>query len=325
MKKASRHNPIGTLPMDKGVCAMLQDKQGNMICEAYMYRVGFFRFNWHPSLEIMFVMQGNLRIFTQHGTYLLKEGDIIVLQPNEGHATMMETGDTIAAVMHISQKYLEGISSSAQHIRCLYDSSKERDISYFRIRNAFASFYRTASSETSLGSQIYAESQLMMVIGTLMMYFASEPTARIASGLTPQQSRKFNKILMQIDKNYRQECTLKTLAEAVDMSPCYLSSYFKKHMMMGFHEYLTRKRLAQAVYELNNSDNTVLEIAVNAGFPDAKGLYAAFQQYFGMTPNDYRRKIGTHMDANAKNYVPIRLPFQDPFVQRKLEEYSKER
>lgn len=41
MKKASRHNPIGTLPMDKGVCALLQDKQGNMICEAYMYRVGF--------------------------------------------------------------------------------------------------------------------------------------------------------------------------------------------------------------------------------------------------------------------------------------------
>lgn len=194
MKKASRHNPIGTLPMDKGVCALLQDKQGNMICEAYMYRVGFLRFNWHPSLEIMFVMQGNLRIFTQRGTYLLKEGDIIVLQPNEGHATMMETVDTIAAVMHISQKYLEGISSSAQHIRCLYDSSKERDISYFRIRNAFASFYRTASSETSHGSQIYAESQLMMVIGTLMMYFASEPTARIASGLTPQQSRKFNKI-----------------------------------------------------------------------------------------------------------------------------------
>lgn len=71
-------------------------------------------------------------------------------------------------------------------------------------------------------------------------------------------------------------------------------------MMMGFHEYLTRKRLAQAVYELNNSDKTVLEIAVNAGFPDAKGLYAAFQQYFGMTPNDYRRKIGIHMDANAK-------------------------
>ena len=105
MKKASRHNPIGTLPMDKGVCALLQDKQGNMICEAYMYRVGFFRFNWHPSLEIMFVMQGNLRIFTQRGTYLLKEGDIIVLQPNEGHATMMETVDTIAAVMHISQKY----------------------------------------------------------------------------------------------------------------------------------------------------------------------------------------------------------------------------
>ena len=116
---------------------------------------------------------------------------------------MMETVDTIAAVMHISQKYLEGISSSAQHIRCLYDSSKERDISYFRIRNAFASFYRTASSETSHVSQIYAESQLMMVIGTLMMYFASEPTARIASGLTPQQSRKFNKILMHIENACR--------------------------------------------------------------------------------------------------------------------------
>ena len=36
----------------------------------------------------------------------------------------------------------------------------------------------------------------------------------------------------------------------MDMSPCYLSSYFKKHMMMGFHEYLTRKRLALSLIHI---------------------------------------------------------------------------
>lgn len=28
MKKASRHNPIGTLPMDKGVCALAAGQTG---------------------------------------------------------------------------------------------------------------------------------------------------------------------------------------------------------------------------------------------------------------------------------------------------------
>lgn len=323
MAHSKHRNPVGSLPIDLETCAILRDKRGTMICESYVYRVGFFRFNWHPSLEILFVLDGKLRVFTERGVFPLAENDFIVIQPNEGHASMLEAPGTIAAVLHISQKYLESVCHSIPKFGCVYNGTKERDAAYYRIREAFASFYRLASSCRDAGRLIYAESELLAVIGTLIMNFSLENKGKNANVQSGQQSKKLDEVLRQIDKSYLHELTLEALAECVGMNPSYLSSFFKKHMQIGFHEYLTRKRLAQAVWELNNSGSTVLEIAINSGFPDAKAFYAAFRRYFGMTPNQYRNELSSKVDANVQNFIPTRLHFHDPFVQKKLHEFGR--
>ena len=90
---------------------------------------------------------------------------------------------------------------------------------------------------------------------------------------------------------------------------------------LGFHEYLIRKRLAYAIHMLNNTDDSVLDIALDAGFPDAKALNLAFKKYFDISPNRYRIISKASADTSLKNLYPVRLDFTHPVVQEKLSGY----
>ena len=314
----NRTNPIGTLPSDPETCAILRNRQGDIICEAYAYRVGFFRFNWHASLEIMFVLEGRLRAFTQRGEFELSEGDFICIRPNEGHASMVEVPGTVAAVLHISQAYLEKLCEVVPPISCMYCGKIPRDNDYIGIKHAFASIYSLLATDGGLASRISAEAALMSIIGILVRQAAPGENCGEKNPITSQQKQKLMEIHRQIERRYQDKITLKNLAEAVGMNPSYLSSFFARCMQMGLHEYIARKRLAMAVWELNNSDDTILEIAVSAGFPDAKSLYGAFRKYFGMTPNEYRRQLSTRTDMTVRNHIPTRFQLNDPYVLEKI-------
>lgn len=108
MKKSKTAvNTIGTLPIDESVSVILTDSEGNILLESYAYEVGFFRFNWHPSLEIMLVLEGKLTAYSEQGVFELQEDDLLVINPNIGHASMLQSPRTVALVIHISQSYLE--------------------------------------------------------------------------------------------------------------------------------------------------------------------------------------------------------------------------
>lgn len=322
MSKYIGHNTIGSLPVDGNVCAVLTSKNGTALAEAYVYMPGFFRFNWHPSMELMFVLKGSLKAYTEHGTYLLSENDFILIQPNVGHASIHQSPGTVAAVLHVSQHYLESICNFFPQFSCTYTGADTYDEDYFRIRRAFAAFYRLLSTSNELGSRICAESELLAIIGTLIMHFSVERDNVSASVMSEKQRKILSIMLDHIHRNFKSDITLKELADLTGMNVSYISNFFKTHVRINFHEYLTRKRLENAIWMLNNTDDSILNIAVEAGFPDAKAFYTAFKKYFGITPKVYRCSTLRHPDAYSRNIVPTRLVFTDPVVLEKIEEYT---
>ena len=322
MKQVPIRNPIGTMPLDREVCALLTDNERNVLCEAYVYRAGFFRFNWHPSMEILFVIKGALNVYTEHGIFQLKEDDFLVISANEGHASMLEAPETIAAVMHISQEYLDRVCRSDGRFPCIFHPAKELDKTSERIRSAFAEFYLSLSVHSGTGARICAEGKVMEIVGTLMMKFVPDRIP-LSSSASPKQRQKLRETITYIDEHFLQPLTLEEVAAYVGMNPSYLSVFLKKHMRIGFHEYLTRKRLGRAIWLLNNAKHSILAIAEESGFPDAKALHAAFKKYFKITPNTYRKMLRCRQDSNAENIHPLRLPLHNPMVKEKLLQYIK--
>lgn len=324
MKKNNfNQNSIGTLPVADHVVTTLADASGKNIYESYIYKTGFFRFNWHPSIEILIVLKGQVKVYMESGIFNLCTNDVTVINNNVGHATMNEEPGTIAAAIHISYEFLSELCGFSPLFSCV-SNVQTRDYAVFRsIRSCFANIYLALSTAPDQKAyELHALSQIYLLTSTLLHHFSEKTDLRFPATAFADQQKKFQNMIKYIGHNFRNNISLSDIANIADMNPAYTSVFFKSHIGIGFYEYLTRKRLEYAAYMINNTHDTLLEIALSAGFPDAKAFSRAFKKYFNITPRQYRNLINMHIDSNVSSSAPIRLTFDDPFVLQKLQEYD---
>ncbi|MGM9657732.1 MAG: helix-turn-helix transcriptional regulator [Eubacteriales bacterium] len=83
--------------------------------------------------------------------------------------------------------------------------------------------------------------------------------------------------------------TLKHLADKLGYSEFYVSRKFKEISGMQLRDYLRYRRLAFALKEIRDTDNRILDIALNYGFSSHEAFTRAFKQSYGITPSEYRQ------------------------------------
>lgn len=105
----------------------------------------------------------------------------------------------------------------------------------------------------------------------------------------PTEDSTVRRALIYLRENYRHKLTLKEVADAVGLSAGYFSSHFKKTVQIGFAEYLLHYRLLTAADYLASGDLPMKAVALMCGFPSYAYFSAAFNDYFGISPRDYRR------------------------------------
>ena len=102
-----------------------------------------------------------------------------------------------------------------------------------------------------------------------------------------------------IDKNLNSKLTLSALAGKCFYNPSYFSRIFKEKFGMSLVEYVTRKRLDNAVTLLSESNYSVDEISEMSGFSDRSSFYHAFSKYLGGSPSDYRNSEKVKKSHNS--------------------------
>ena len=84
--------------------------------------------------------------------------------------------------------------------------------------------------------------------------------------------------------------TLQHLADTSGYSPFYLSRKFREITGMLLRDYLRGRRLAFALRDVRDTQDTLLAIAVRYGFSSHEAFTRAFRRAFGVTPSSYRRQ-----------------------------------
>jgi two-component system response regulator YesN len=105
-----------------------------------------------------------------------------------------------------------------------------------------------------------------------------------------QHTRVFTRAKEYIWGNYNKGITLKRLAEAVGISPYYLSHLFRKEMNISFLEYLTSVRLSIAKNLLINTTMTVMDICLEVGYQDPSHFAKMFKKKEGVHPTECRKR-----------------------------------
>ena len=82
---------------------------------------------------------------------------------------------------------------------------------------------------------------------------------------------------------------LTDIAKNVGASPAYLTDLFTRTEGIPLHQYLTRLRLARALFELPQADD-LTTLALDLGFSSHSHFTYTFRREFGRTPSAFRRR-----------------------------------
>ncbi|NTV79746.1 MAG: helix-turn-helix domain-containing protein, partial [Clostridiales bacterium] len=88
--------------------------------------------------------------------------------------------------------------------------------------------------------------------------------------------------------DYREDMSLKTLADKYHMNPSYLGQTFLKEVGCTFSQYLNQTRNKVAKELLLKTNMRIHDIAQEIGYVDISYFYRMFRKYYGVSPASLR-------------------------------------
>ena len=112
-----------------------------------------------------------------------------------------------------------------------------------------------------------------------------------SSDSTLPHSRRINKIVQFVEKNYHHKISLEDVGERVGMSASSVSRFFKQRTRHNFWDYLNGFRIDRAAQMMIETEHTISEISYACGFNNISNFNRVFRERIGTTPSDYRNKF----------------------------------
>lgn len=113
-------------------------------------------------------------------------------------------------------------------------------------------------------------------------------------------------VIRQITAFIRQHYMEKTLslnviANAVHLTPSYVSAVFKKNFKINITDYLTRIRLEKAKELLEKTDFKTYEVSERVGYSNSQYFSVLFKRIIGVSPTEYRQKASLKEKEHSCN------------------------
>jgi len=112
--------------------------------------------------------------------------------------------------------------------------------------------------------------------------------------------KNMNNIITHIEENLTQPIKYETLSRIAGCSVYEFSRIFSFMADISLSEYIRRRRLSQAVFDIQNSNEKIIDIALKYCYESPATFTRAFKELHGTTPTSARKKSVTF-----KTYPPI--------------------
>lgn len=276
---------------------------GDSPIRLYMHKLGDVSRHWHESLELLFVLSGEVEVVAGEGSRTLRSDDMLLINSNVIHELHSEECVMIAVQIKLSRFNLPSGVTQSLYFDCDSQSDPENP-AFLSIKRILANTLRTSAvgGEATL---FHRRALAYSLLAELVQSFkVSKPAG---ATVTQKHLERLSSILSYLSSHYREQITLNQIAEREHLSVPYLSSFFERHMGINFTAYYTNLRLEHAVRELLYTDIPVEQIALNSGFSDPRSFVRAFKKKYNRVPSAYRKDGGSAdrraEDAAAINYL----------------------
>ena len=120
--------------------------------------------------------------------------------------------------------------------------------------------------------------------------FIEEYTTYLAQLGNVSASGMISTIEKDIEKNFAENLSLKSLGEKYFINSAYLGQLFKRYCGRSFKNYLNDVRIKKAAEMIRYTDKKIYEIAEEVGYHKKEYFNTKFYETYGETPSSFRKR-----------------------------------
>jgi AraC-like DNA-binding protein len=242
--------------------------------------------HWHENLELIFLTDGQLQVYTPSGAFPIGTGEVGLIHGREIHETQ-SNGYVAGYLLQISPDFLKHHVPDIEWIRfpVLYAQENEK-------LEALAQLFvqmNTVFTQKEKGYPFLFSSLLHKLLYLIFLDAEEMPH----DSATHRNNRNFERIacvMRYVQEHYKEPITLADAAEIVALQPEYFCRFFRSYTGHTFFEYVNAVRLSAFHDMLLHTDEEITTLTEQCGFAESKTFRKHFYQVYGCTPSSYRKK-----------------------------------
>lgn len=253
----------------------------------------------HSVIELNYIYSGSMTQIINGQEVTLHKGDLCILDLNTTHEILPLSEQDIVITIDMRKKYftasfLTRLSTQGLVSRFLVNallenqSRQQYQIFYSHpeinihsiIQQLLCEYY-----DSRICSDEVMDAYMIILFSQLLRMYQKQPQPETSDH---ESSEILLLILRYMESNY-QTVTLNSVAGLFGFHPNYLSAYIRKHTGKSFKELIITQRMLQAGFFLKNTSMPILEIAREVGYENQGFFYKKFQEYYHMSPVEYRK------------------------------------
>lgn len=243
--------------------------------------------HWHSELEFVYMLSGSLKVTRNGKMQLIHPGEFYFCNSKTIHSTEPpdKSSNYKYIVLLLSHDFLLRFQKD-----CIFDIPSGNTYEKLQIQLEYLVQLAEQSPErTNLNLDIEKNKVLLEICQILLSECVKRPVQNSDNALAVNGYAKT--IMEYVRQNYNQPLSLSSIANMIGLSPQYLSKYFRKATGFGIMHYINRVRLDYANEDLLNYNITVVDAALNSGFPNVKSYVKLCKDIYGMAPSELRKKL----------------------------------
>lgn len=251
----------------------------------------------HEFMEIQYVLSGSGIQIIEDKEFRVSVGDVSYTNFVTKHSFISDSKDNPLIVYNciFFPEYLENINLESGALpaqKMIYDS-KLFNMPYFMFKDEekrILSVLEQMDYEYSNAEEWYEKvlrGYFIALINIMNRFYCKQADEKIFM----VRDADINKVIMYIEKNYREKISLDSLSKIAHLSPNYLCSKFKAVTNTTVVEYINKKRLREMCRLLRDTTMSFTEIATSVGYTNINYIRKIFKKEFGESPLEYRRRM----------------------------------
>lgn len=248
-----------------------------------------FLYHWHDEIEFVYVLEENVDVGISSSLYHLQAGDIIFVPSGIRHCFFSAPANSRRLAIKFSPSLLEAAcGAEIDTLKQIFPHSQGWSTENASVIRDMLLELQEEYQEQRIGYRCAISSTLHRIILTIIRNLSHNT---ITQPSRKQKTDVIKKILAYLSTHYMEKINLQTCADSIGFNPNYLSRTFYQQTGIHFHTYLQILRLRNVEWLLLNTQDTILSIAEQCGYPNVKTLNRVFLDKCGCTPSAYRKSV----------------------------------